>query len=264
MDDKEKIDDSIEFCNDMKRYYMDGNAYNTEDSSASKQHRDYTKQMVSSNQKQQNKIQRTSHYESWNYQQEPYYAVAKEEVSDKRGAQKIKKISHDITSLLGYTILAFLIAFFITNFIGHHTVVDGMSMEDTLHDSDILIIDKFTYHFSEPKRFDIVIFPYKQKEFYVKRVIGLPGETIQILDGRIYIDGNVLHENYGKEIIRNPGLARVPITLGEEQYFVLGDNRNHSQDSRSYDVGLIERHNIIARAWIRIYPFQKIGVLPHQ
>ena len=140
-------------------------------------------------------------------------------------------------------------------------------MEPSLSDGDNLIVDKISYRFHDPERFDIIIFPYQWEPntFYIKRIIGLPGETVQIDDeGTIYIDGEVLQEDYGLERIANPGLARDSITLGEDEYFVLGDNRNNSTDSRYAQVGLIHRDDIVGRAWLRIYPFNRIGWIRHQ
>ena len=130
-------------------------------------------------------------------------------------------------------------------------------MEPTLNNEDNLIVQKWGYHFTDPKRFDVVVFPFKHGEriYYIKRVIGLPGETIQIdSDGTIYINGEILEETYGNEIITNPGLAGEPIHLGSNEYFVLGDNRNNSSDSRDPSVGNINRNDIIGKAWFRFYP----------
>ena len=139
-------------------------------------------------------------------------------------------------------------------------------MENTLSDGDNLIVDKITYRFSDPKRYDIIVFPYRSEEntYFIKRIIGLPGETVQIVDGIIYIDGEALQESYGREVMKNSGLAADPVTLGEDEYFVLGDNRNDSTDSRDPSVGKIPRDRIIGRAWVRIWPLSKIGILRHQ
>mgnify|MGYP000826214475 FL=1 len=140
-------------------------------------------------------------------------------------------------------------------------------METTLSDGDNLLVDKITYRFSEPKRFDIIVFPfqYDTDTYYIKRIIGMPGETVQIdYDGNIYINGSLLEESYGREVIQNPGRAAEPITLGKDEYFVMGDNRNNSSDSRDPSVGNIHRKDIIGRAWVRIWPFSKFGVLKHQ
>ena len=129
-------------------------------------------------------------------------------------------------------------------------------METTLSDGDNLLVDKITYRFSEPKRFDIIVFPfqYDTDTYYIKRIIGMPGETVQIdYDGNIYINGSLLEESYGREVIQNPGRAAEPITLGEDEYFVMGDNRNNSSDSRDPSVGNIHRKDIIGLSLIHIF-----------
>lgn len=179
--------------------------------------------------------------------------------------EKEKSKVREIISWILYIILIVGITLFIITFIGQRTKVSGKSMENTLHDGDNLIVEKVSYRFSDPKRFDIVVFPYRYEKdvFYIKRIIGLPGETVQIMDGDIYINGEVLEEDFGKEIIINPGIAFYPLTLGEDEYFVMGDNRNNSADSRVEDVGPVHRDEFIGRAWVRIWPLNKIGVLDH-
>ena len=139
-------------------------------------------------------------------------------------------------------------------------------METTLSDGDNLIVDKISYRFRDPERFEIIVFPFQYEEhtYYIKRIIGLPGETVQVIDGYVYINGEVLDENYGLEVMDDPGIAAEPITLGEDEYFVLGDNRNHSSDSRDPSVGVLHRNDIMGRAWIRIWPFDKFGVIKHE
>lgn len=161
-----------------------------------------------------------------------------------------------------YLLVVLLLALFIVTFIGQRTVVDGPSMEDTLFDKENLIVDKISYRFKDPQRFDIIVFPYQhaQRTYFIKRIIGLPGEKVYIDDeGNIYINDNLLKENYGTEVIDSAGRASKPIILGDDEYFVLGDNRNHSSDSRFDGVGNIKRKDIIGRAWVRIYPFNKMG-----
>lgn len=161
-----------------------------------------------------------------------------------------------------YVLILFLLAFLVIQFVGQRTRVNGMSMEPTLSNGDNLIIDKLSYRLHEPMRYDVIVFPYQYEDgkYYIKRIIGLPGERIRIdTEGRIYINGEVLEESYGKETIEDPGRAENEITLGADEYFVLGDNRNNSSDSRMEDVGTIHRKNIIGCAWFRIYPFDKIG-----
>lgn len=157
-----------------------------------------------------------------------------------------------------------LISFLLIHFVAQRTSVNGTSMVPTLQDGDQLICDKISYRFRDPKRFEIIIFPYKYQSntYFIKRIIGLPGETVYIdPDGNIYIDGELLEENYGLETIEYAGLASQEIHLGEDEYFVLGDNRNNSEDSRFPDVGNIKREDIIGRAWLRIYPFSSFGLV---
>lgn len=179
----------------------------------------------------------------------------------------MKNILKEILSTSIYLLVVLCAAYLIITYVGQRTQVSGSSMETTLSDGDNLLVDKITYRFSDPKRFDIIVFPfqYDTDTYYIKRIIGMPGETVQIdYDGNIYIDGEILEESYGREVIQNPGRAAEPITLGEDEYFVMGDNRNNSSDSRDPSVGNIHRKDIIGRAWVRIWPFSKSGVLKHQ
>ena len=157
----------------------------------------------------------------------------------------------------------------VITFVGQRTEVEGASMENTLHNGDNLIVDKLSYRFHDPERFDIIVFPFQfeVKTYYIKRIIGLPGETVQIMDdGSIYINGEKLEENYGMEVIKPETIGRAaePIELGDDEYFVMGDNRNNSSDSRTDMVGNITRENIIGKAWLRIWPVSDFGVLQHQ
>ena len=179
----------------------------------------------------------------------------------------MKNIMKEILSTSIYLLVVLCAAYLIITYVGQRTQVSGSSMETTLSDGDNLLVDKITYRFSEPKRFDIIVFPfqYDTDTYYIKRIIGMPGETVQIdYDGNIYINGSLLEESSGREVIQNPGRAAEPITLGKDEYFVMGDNRNNSSDSRDPSVGNIHRKDIIGRAWVRIWPFSKFGVLKHQ
>lgn len=189
--------------------------------------------------------------------------------SERNNSEGEKQISaaHEFLSVLIYMAVVFCVCFLIITYVGQRSRVSGSSMEPTLSDGDNLIVDKLSYHLHEPERFDIIIFPYLYQEntYYIKRIIGLPGETVYIdEDGTIYINGVVLDEDYGLETIENPGLASSPITLGADEYFVLGDNRNNSTDSRFASVSNIKRENIVGKAWMRIYPFDQITLIKHQ
>ena len=175
-------------------------------------------------------------------------------------------VMRELLGMLVYVGVVLAITFLIITFVGQRTHVSGESMENTLDDGDQLIVDKLTYRFHDPERFDIIVFPFRYKDntYYIKRIIGLPGETVQIVDGEIYINGELLEESYGREVMQDAGLAAEPITLGDDEYFVLGDNRNYSSDSRDPSVALIHRKEIIGRAWLRIWPLNSFGILKHQ
>ena len=183
------------------------------------------------------------------------------------GENKMKNVLKEILSISIYLLLVFCAAYLIVTYVGQRTQVSGSSKETTLSDGDHLIVDKISYRFEDPERFDIIVFPfqYDTDTYYIKRIIGMPGETVQIDDsGTIYIDGEVLEESYGREVIQNPGRASDPILLGDDEYFVMGDNRNNSSDSRDPSVGNIHRRDIIGRAFVRIWPISKFGILKHQ
>lgn len=179
----------------------------------------------------------------------------------------MNKVLKEVLSTSIYLLIVLVLTFLIVAYVGQRTKVSGSSMEPTLSDGDNLIVDKISYRFSEPERFDIIVFPfrYKEKTYYIKRIIGLPGETVYIdEEGNIYIDGEILEENYGKETILDSGRAYEPITLGPNEYFVMGDNRNNSSDSRDPVVGNIYRSEFIGKAWMRIWPLNKLGIVEHQ
>lgn len=181
---------------------------------------------------------------------------------------------HETTSpvriILSYIIwiaAVVVLSYLLVHYVAQRTDVNGTSMVPTLENGDQLICDKLTYRFKDPERFDIIIFPYQYADhtYFIKRVIGLPGERVRIDEnGIIYINGEVLEEHYGAEVIQYAGLAAEEIQLGDDEYFVLGDNRNVSEDSRYPDVGNIKQADIIGRAIARVYPFSKIGLLLDQ
>ena len=166
---------------------------------------------------------------------------------------------------VAYIVVLVCVVHLTVTYVGQRTVVAGDSMLNTLHDKDNLIIDKVSYRFRDPERYEIIVFPYRHAEetFYIKRIIGLPGETVQIKEGYVYINDKKLEETFGREVIRADryGQAAEPITLGEDEYFVLGDNRNESADSRETSVGILKREDLIGRAWVRIWPLDSFGVL---
>lgn len=136
---------------------------------------------------------------------------------------------------------------------GRKTTVIGSSMEPGIESGVSVWMNQAAYMLATPKRYDVVVFKPNGNEkdhYYVKRVIGMPGETIQIKDGEIYIDGKKLKEPVKREKIEDPGIAAEPYIIGEEEYFVLGDNRNNSEDSRYADIGTVKFDEIDGSAWL--------------
>lgn len=176
--------------------------------------------------------------------------------------KKVRKASGVVTEIIIYLAIIVLCINIIPRYVVQRTIVDGKSMLNTLKDKENVLVEKVSYHFHDPRRFDVVVFfPHGKgsSDYFIKRVIGLPGETVQIVGSTIYINGEELKENYGKDPITFQGLAAEPIVLGEDEFFLLGDNRDISKDSRYEEVGAVKRENIAGRAILRIYPFDKFG-----
>lgn len=173
--------------------------------------------------------------------------------------QKEKKINSsllkDIFEMMIGTLVAVFLAVALTYFVGMRTSVIGDSMEPALSNGQEILINRFLYKLSSPKRGDVVVFlpnGNQNTHYYVKRIIALPGETIQILNGKVYIDGELLEEDERFDKIIDSGIAGNEITLTGNEYFVLGDNRNSSEDSRSGNIGPISKSNIIGKAWFHL------------
>lgn len=200
-------------------------------------------------------------------EQEPVTSVPVRKSKKKKEKKESAKTSRrhpllrTLLSLLICLFTALILTLVINQYVAHHTSVEGSSMETTLADGDRIIVENVSYRLHEPERFDIIVFPNAQGVNYIKRIIALPGETIQIIDGYIYINGDMLDENYGNEVIVDPGLAADKIVLGQNEYFVLGDNRNGSIDSRRAELGNVKREQIKGKAWLRFYPFSKIETI---
>ena len=185
--------------------------------------------------------------------------------------QKAGKASHLLTNIviIAFCIgIAYFLASFVTNYVAYQTPVEGESMEPTLTDGDSVVIQRLSYYFTDPKRYDVVVFPVNydsgstEKTYYIKRVIGLPGETVQIIDGSVYINNEKLADDkYSSTTINEAGIAENPLVLGENQYFVMGDNRNMSTDSRNSYVGLVNKNDIVGEAWICTWPLNHFGGL---
>lgn len=185
-----------------------------------------------------------------------------EEVIILKEKKEEKSVGKQMFQLMIYFASVIVISLLINTFLFQKIQVDGKSMMPNLSNEDQLILEKVSYYFNPPKRFDIVVFrPYEsnQKTFYIKRVIGLPGETVQIKDGDIYINGTKLKESYGNEKMDFAGIASQGLTLKENEYFMLGDNRNGSKDSRDESVGIVGRDQITGRAAYCIWPIRNFG-----
>lgn len=197
-----------------------------------------------------------------------------EDIWDK-GLQRRK----ELLRIVLFVLLVVLLALLIKRFVLQPIVINGESMSDTLHEDQIVLMDKLFYRFAGPKRQDIVVFlPYEGvNEVYAKRIIGLPGEVVYIdSDGLVhiadayengeYIGDRILEEPYVKETIARADLIQFgtktnPAILGEDEYYVLGDNRNNSHDSRKLDVGVVHKSEMIGRLIFRLLPLKDFGTL---
>lgn len=170
----------------------------------------------------------------------------------------LRKVIYWVTDMVAVVALAaFVVLFFC-----HRVTVTGHSMEPTLEADDVVLVNQVTYHFKDPERFDVIVFEKENNsavKAYVKRVIGLPGETVQIINETVYINGEPLKDVQGLEHVTLSGLAEEPILLGSSEYFVLGDNRDSSEDSRFANIGNVKREEIQGCVWFRIAPFKNLG-----
>ena len=174
-----------------------------------------------------------------------------------------KSMAREILEMVFYLVIALVAALLIVKFVGQRTQVDGHSMDPTLADGQNLILDKISYRFHDPERYDIIVFPFEEngkKEHFIKRIIGLPGETVQIIDGYVYINGEKLESDiYGAEVMKSAGRAAEPITLGDDEY-LSWVTPEHSRDGRYPEVGNIKRSDITGRAFLRIWTIEQIWV----
>ncbi len=175
---------------------------------------------------------------------------------------KKKKIAEGIAFL----VVSALLLFGVPRYVMERVIVDGGSMETTLQNLDNLLVEKVSRYFGALDRFDIIVF-YPNEEcreedkYYIKRIIGLPGETVQIKGQTILINEEPLEEAFGSSKMETAGIAAEPVMLGENEYFVLGDNRAVSIDSRSSSVGIVPLSSIGGKIVIRIFPFRKFGTV---
>ena len=163
-----------------------------------------------------------------------------------------REMIRDIFSTLFCCFAAVLVAFVLVFSMGMKISVIGVSMEPVLYSGYELLVNRFLYKMMSPQRGDVIVFlpnGNPNSHYYLKRVVGLPGEKIQIVGGYVYIDGELLEEDESYDMIADAGIAETEITLESDEYFVLGDNRNASEDSRSGNIGPVRRDTITGKAW---------------
>jgi len=156
-------------------------------------------------------------------------------------------------------IISFVSITLIYKFVAQPFIVKGASMEPTFENNDFLLVDEFVYRFREPSRGEVIVFrnPRNEEEFYIKRIVGLPGEEVTIREGAVFVDGKMLEEEYVPEEMRSmPGDHR--FELAENEYFVMGDNRLESSDSRSW--GPLDEREIIGIVRVRFWPVEKLDL----
>ena len=172
---------------------------------------------------------------------------------------------NSIVEILRFSIIALLIVIPIRMFIAQPFIVSGASMQETFQNGEYLIVDQVSYHLHSPERGDVVIFRYPKdpSKYFIKRIIGIPGDTITIEDSTVtivneaYPEGFDLNEPYIKSM--RPGVT-ITEELGDREYFVMGDNRDESSDSRVW--GVLQEERIIGKAFLRLFPPQAFGVMP--
>ena len=229
--DKDLIDDSLEFCADIQRYY---------------EAKEVNRLNFGSYLNKPDKVEVTKE------QSEPIIIIKQEEESGLKLYSKIVAI----------ILLAMIFTRVINAYVVQETIVNGSSMYPTLESADKLLIDKFIYKVGRLNRYDIVVFDYHHSSVYIKRIIGLPGEKVTIKSGRVYINGELLKDDpLAKDVMNYAGIAQNGVELGKNEYFVLGDNRNNSYDSRYEQVGIVNKSSIIGKVWIRIFPILKFGAV---
>ena len=189
-----------------------------------------------------------------NWKQSPKIQEAKEKLED----EKVRGFMRWVFEIVVTLVLAAMIGIMLFQTV----TMQESSMEPTIAVGDRFFINRVVYKFSSPKRGDLIVFRTNASDdaaLHIRRVIGLPGETIQISGGRILIDGEAYKEGKDFPMISNPGLVSSSITLESGEYFVLGDNRNNSEDSRYADIGMVKKRYIAGKIWFTCAPFEKMG-----
>ncbi len=184
-----------------------------------------------------------------------------------RRKYKENKPLQEIVKLIADICLIICVGFTLIYFSCERITVVGNAMNPTLANEEVVLINKMKYAFASPKRYDIIAFEnggINSSHIYIKRIIGLPGETVQIKDKKVYINDIMLTDDVIGDDILTAGLAANPVVLGENEYFVLGDNRNNSEDSRFVNIGNVKIDKIIGSPWLIVNPFSRIGFIKNK
>ena len=202
-----------------------------------------------------------------------------EVTEEETGKEKKKRVVREILSFVRLIIIVIGVMFFLQTFVIINARIPSESMETTIMTGDHIFGNRLIYHFRDPKRSDIVIFRYpdNERQLYIKRIIGLPGEVLEIRDGKVYVDGSeepledsfcsfdpndaIPGTNPGKDSPGTEGGTRYVVP--EDSYFMLGDNRDHSKDSRFWDQPYVLKKKIVGKAFLRYWPFSRFSVIKH-
>ena len=229
---KDLIDDSLDFCADIYNYYETDELFKL----------DFVSFIKKRNNLDENVKVKTE-------------TVVIKQVDEESGVRLYAKI-------VAIILVAMIVAKIISTYIVQETIVSGTSMMPTLENADKVLIDKVIYKADDLKRYDIIVFDYNHSNVYVKRIVGLPGEKVMIIEGEVYVNGKKLRDDpLLNDTMEYAGIAENSIQLGEDEYFVLGDNRNNSYDSRYEQVGIVNKSSIIGRVWLRLFPISKFGAV---
>lgn len=195
-------------------------------------------------------------WENWRatWRENKSIAEAKEKLEDKK-VRGVLRLVFEIIVTLAFAALVGIAMF-------QSVTMQESSMEPTISVGDRYFMNRVIYRVSSPKRGDVIVFRTNASDdaaLHIRRVIGLPGETVQIVDGQILINGETYKEGRDFPVISNPGMASSPVTLESGEYFVLGDNRNNSEDSRYGSIGKVNKKYITGKLWFKISPVKSIG-----
>ena len=195
-------------------------------------------------------------WENWRatWRENKSIAEAKEKLEDKK-VRGVLRLVFEIIVTLAFAALVGIAMF-------QSVTMQESSMEPTISVGDRYFMNRVIYRVSSPKRGDVIVFRTNASDdaaLHIRRVIGLPGETVQIVDGQILINGETYKEGRDFPVISNPGMASSPVTLESGEYFVLGDNRNNSEDSRYGSIGKVNKKYITGKLWFKLFPVKSIG-----